>query len=67
MFLALADTGTSTATLAPIVNAMSSLVEVMGEVWDVMTSNPLLLVFLAASLFGVGIRIFRKVKSAARG
>lgn len=67
MFLALADTGTSTSTLAPIVNAMSSLVEVMGEVWDVMTSNPLLLVFLAASLFGVGIRIFRKVKSAARG
>mgnify|MGYP007062347668 FL=1 len=67
MFLALADTGTSTSTLAPIITAMGSLVEVMGEVWDVMTSNPLLLVFLAASLFGVGIRIFRKVKSAARG
>lgn len=31
-----------------------------------MTRNPLLLVFLAASLFGVGIRIFRKVKGAAK-
>lgn len=66
MFLALAS-GADAATLTPIITAMGSLVEVMGEVWDVMTSNPLLLVFLAASLFGVGIRIFRKVKGAARG
>ena len=66
MFLALAP-GADAATLTPIITAMGSLVEVMGEVWDVMTSNPLLLVFLAASLFGVGIRIFRKVKGAARG
>ena len=66
MFLALAST-TETSTLAPIITAMGTLVEVMGEVWKVMTANPLLLVFLAASLFGVGIRIFRKVKGAARG
>lgn len=68
MFLALASgTGTSTSTLDPIITAMGSLVDVMGEVWSVMTSNPLLLAFLAASLFGVGIRVFRKVKGAARG
>lgn len=66
MNLALA-TGTDTSTLEPIITAMGSLVEVMGEVWKVMTSNPLLLVFLAGSLFAVGIRIFRKVKSAAKG
>lgn len=66
MFLALAS-GTDASTLAPIITGMGSLVEVMGEVWNVMTSNPLLVVFLAGSLFSVGIRIFKKVKSAARG
>ena len=66
MFLALAST-TDASTLAPIITGMGSLVEVMGEVWKVMTSNPLLVVLLAASLFTIGIRIFRKVKSAAKG
>lgn len=65
MNLALASADTS--TLAPIITGMGSLVEVMNEVWKVMTSNPLLVVFLAGSLFAVGIRIFRKVKSAAKG
>ena len=54
-------------TLAPVTTAMSTVVTVMGEVWEVMTANPLLVVFLAASLFGIGIRIFRKVKGAAKG
>ena len=66
-FLALASTGTETSTLAPIITAMGSLVEIMAEVWKVMTGNPLLVVFLAASLFSVDITIFRKVKSAAKG
>lgn len=68
MFLALASsTDVSTSTLEPIISAMGSLVEVMGEVWKVMVSNPLLVVLLAGTLFTVGIRIFRKVKGAARG
>ena len=54
-------------TLAPVTTAMSTVVTVMGEVWEVMTANPLLVVFLAVSLFGIGIRIFRKVKGAAKG
>ena len=65
MFVALTSS-TEASTLAPIITGMGSLVEVMGEVWNVMTSNPLLVVFLAGSLFGVGIRIFRKIKSAAK-
>ena len=64
-FLALASSGTD--TLTPIITAMGTLVEIMSQVWSVMTGNPLLVVFLAASLFGVGIRIFKKVKSAAKG
>ena len=67
MFLALASTGAETSALTPIITSMGTLVDIMGEVWDVMLSNPLFLVFLGASLFGVGIRIFRKVKSAAKG
>ena len=66
MFLALAS-GTDASTLSPIITAMGSLVEVMGEVWKVMTSNPLLLAFLAASLLGTGISLFRKIKRAAKG
>ena len=58
---------TDASTLAPIITGMGDLVEVMGEVWKVMVSNPLLVVFLAGTLFSVGIRIFRKVKSAAKG
>ena len=64
MNLALAST---TTTLAPIVTAMGSLVEVMGEVWEVMTANPLLLAFLGAALFSLGVTIFRKVKGASKG
>ena len=67
MIFALASTGADTSTLTPIVTAMGSLVEIMGQVWAVMTGNPLLVVFLAASLFSVGIKIFRKVKGAAKG
>ena len=54
-------------TLTPVITAMGTLVEIMGEVWEVMVANPLLVVFLAGSLFGVGIRIFKKVKGAAKG
>ena len=66
-FIIALTAGTDTSTLAPVITAMSTLVEIMGEVWKVMTGNPLLLVFLAAGLFGVGIKIFKKVKGAAKG
>lgn len=46
--------------------AMEDLVDIMVRVWLVMTSNPLLLVFLAGSLLALGVRIFRKVKGAAK-
>lgn len=49
-----------------LLHAVDDLVDVMGGVWDVMTSNPLLLVLLAASLFSVGVWIFHKVKGAAK-
>lgn len=55
------------AQLVPIKRAMGDLADVMGQVFALMVSNPLLVVLLAASLFAIGIRIFRKVKRAAKG
>ena len=65
-FLALAS-GADTATLTPVINAISTLIELVGPVFTVMIANPLLVVFLAASLLTLGIRIFRKLKGAAKG
>ena len=68
MLMAIALTsGTDASSLAPIITAMATLVEIMGAVWSVMVSNPLLVVFLAASLLCVGIKLFRKIKGAAKG
>lgn len=66
MYLALSS-GADTSTLKPIIDGMGDLVSVMNEVWEVMTSNPLFLTFLGASLFGVGIYMFRRIKRAAKG
>lgn len=58
---------TTEFSIAPVTAGMRQLIDVMGDVWSVMTSNPLLCVFLGASLLSVGIWVFRKVKRAARG
>ena len=51
----------------PVIRAIDDLVDVMQQVWIVMVSNPFLVVLIAASLLTVGVRIFRKVKRAAKG
>lgn len=50
-----------------VIAAMSTIVELVGSVFDVMTGNPLLTVFLAAGLLTVGISIFTQLKAATRG
>lgn len=37
-----------------------------GKVWEMILNNSLLTVFLAVSLVGVGVRVFQRLKSAAR-
>lgn len=54
-------------TVSVLTKAMGDLVDVMEQVWAIMVSNPMLVVFLAAGLFTVGVRVFRKVKRAAKG
>ena len=59
---------TSSATsVATILDNVSSIKTVVGDVWDVMTANPILCVFICVSLLSVGFAVFRKAKRAARG
>ena len=54
-------------TIASILENTSTLATVVGSVWELMTGNPLLLVFICASLVSLGFVFFRKAKRAARG
>lgn len=54
-------------SIAPVAAGMRQLIGVMGDVWSIMTANPLLCVCLGGCLLSVGISIFRKVKRAAKG
>lgn len=51
---------------ARLQHAVGDLADVMQQVFAIMMSNPLFLVLLAASLFSVGVWIFRKVKGASK-
>lgn len=43
------------------------VVVLLERVWSLLLSNPLLTLFLAAGLVSVGVKAFRKLKSAAKG
>ena len=53
--------------MAAILASMTTITDLVTSVWELMTSNPLLSLFLAASLRGVGVGVFRKIKRASRG
>lgn len=67
MFLALADTGTTTTGMPAVMQAMDTIVELMGKVWTLMTSNPFLTVMVATALIPVGVGAFCAIRNAARG
>lgn len=50
-----------------ILENTSTIGTVVGSTWELMTSNPLLLVFLCASLISLGFAFFKKAKRAVRG
>lgn len=52
--------------MSAVIGSMSTVTELMTAVWDMMTSNPLLTLFLAVGLISVGVSVFRKVKRAAK-
>ena len=48
-------------------SSMDTVVQLSEKVFSLITSNPLLTVFAAASLIPVGISIFTALRNAARG
>lgn len=50
-----------------IIAAMDTVTELMGSVWSLMTSNPLLTLFVASGLIPIGVGAFVAIRNAARG
>ena len=46
---------------ATITSGLSTVTDVVSQVWTLMTGNPLIMVFVGASLLGVGIGIIRRL------
>ena len=62
------DTSTvTTGGMSAVMSAVDTITQLMGKVWDPLTSNPLLTLFVAASLLPVGIALFTSLRNAARG
>lgn len=49
-----------------ILGATDTVTTLVGNVFDMITGNPLLVVFVAAGLIGVGVSAFKRIKKAAR-
>ena len=49
-----------------LTDASEALVDGVGIVWDMVTGNPLLALFVGASIVSLGFSFFRKAKRAAR-
>ena len=60
-----ADSGTI-QDMNTLMAGFEYVVMLLEKVWELLLSNPLLCLFLAASLVAVGVKAFRKLKSAAK-
>lgn len=61
------ETGGGASGMPAVLGAFDTVVSLMNKVWELMTSNPLLTLFLAAGLLTIGVRVFRQIKRAAKG
>ena len=63
------DTSTvvTSGGMSAVMRALDTVIQLMGKCWDLMTSNPLLALFVAAGLLPIGIGIFTSLRNAARG
>lgn len=50
--------------MSAVTAAMSTVIGFVSTVFDAMTSNQYLVIFMAATMICVGIRIFTKLRSA---
>lgn len=44
-----------------ITSGVSTITDLVSQVWTLMTSNPLVMIFVGASLLGVAISVIRKL------
>lgn len=49
-----------------VIDAVDTVAQLMGKVWDLATSNPLIAVSFAVGLVFTGVAVFRGMKRAAR-
>ena len=56
----------ATTALTPVIIAMDTVTTLVGNVFTAMVGNQYIVVLMAAGLIGVGVRLFRKFKGAAR-
>ena len=52
--------------LSSVTSATDTIVSLLSKVWTAISGNPVLVVFLAATLFTVAIAVFRRLKRAVR-
>ncbi len=60
-------TEVATTGMAAVMSAMDTVIQLMNKCWELMTSNPLLALCVAAGLLPIGISIFAALRNAARG
>ena len=51
--------------MAAIISGISDVVTVLGTAFTAMTANDLLVFFISASVLGVGIGVFKRLRRAA--
>lgn len=52
------------ADMGVVVNAIGTVVSVVGKVWDVVTGNPFLLFGLGAAALTIGVGVFASIRSS---
>lgn len=58
--------GTASTGMDAVLSATDTITSLMSKIWNVMTGNPLLTLFLAAGVLTLGLGIFRAVKKTAK-
>lgn len=57
----------SAGGVAAVTGAMTTMTSLVTSVFDMITGNPVLVLFLAAGVLGVAIRLTRRLMRAAKG
>ncbi len=65
-FLLSGGAGSTPSATQSLSDGMSTLTTMVGDCMNMLTSNPILIIFLCGSVIGVAFGIIRKMKGAAK-